>query len=211
MKVTKKYNANNMMVIAIIGLFLFLFYLHAINDEVSIFYPVLQTNNETLKTDFYSSIIFSSNGAFIPGQKVNVEIDILDNKYSASDIDGFIVYFHDSYSSASQPYIDDSALGTVQQTELIHVKLIDDQHAKGSGGLYYNRPGDHGLTIFTSKNGDILNTIYHTNNAISVAPLETRLQIRNNNIMLGLSVIGLFLASLQILAIKDPLQEKRAK
>jgi len=212
MKVLKKYNIANIIILGVVSLLLIGFYSSYINQEIIEDHSKVLIINNTTKIKFVMD--FTSNMAYTVGEPIIVDVELFidENYYDGTGVNGFVVYFYDSYPEPSQRYFEnEGSIGKVPHFVTVPLKFSDEQHATGHGELYCSRPGNFGFEIFSTIDGALYNSIYQTDNSLDVAPFETRLQIKNNNIMLGVALVGLFFTIFEILLNFDSFVYKKKK
>lgn len=159
--------------------------------------PPSQSQDQTIP--WSSFIRFTTKGAFVAGRKIHVKVEFLIHSNAMlEDIQGLDLMFvmDQAWKFPLTMVLSDTNI--ISGPEL-H-KTITSTKTIIEGDIVYSRSGTYGygMIIFNSKKGEqILNT-FHAD-AITISPHEVETQIRNNNIIIAISWIGILFAVLQLL------------
>lgn len=193
------------------ALFYFIYYEGVLEDNVEFFSYELgnKNTNYSFPCDYLMFINFESKGAFIAGRKIHVSIDFLltsisPPEFRASELK--VVF------PGGLPYPLPERDFRMNDAE-VNLDFTDERSAHGDGEIVYLMPElpvrESPLLPFQT-NGKysynlIINGIPQTSDKINrgnaflyIAPLETELQLKNNNLILILTLFAMYLTILQI-------------
>lgn len=164
-------------------------------------YPVFMGDT----TDYTMHVTFESKGAFIAGRKIHVSIDFIANrkvdKFRKSEL---VVAFPGALEYPMQ-----KGMKGISET---HIKLnfVNGALAYGKKDIVYFMPEFHGKTmkiyhpsgmytyhLLIDKVPQRDSQFKRTNAFLYLAPLETKLQLENNNLILALTFFAIYLAIAQ--------------
>jgi len=149
------------------------------------------------KTNWQQKITFKSKGAFIAGEKidVNVKFDIKhDDFFEIGNITQIWFSFEESFqypiTIASEEFPAPLTGGGFC--------YISDKNNIVDFEIVYTMPGIYGYTVTYYQDNQVISAnIYE--DVVTIAPLETRLEIRNSNVILALTFVAIFISFLSIL------------
>lgn len=147
--------------------------------------------------DYAMWVKYESNGAFIAGKKIHISIDLsFTNRVNTANLKGSMikVIFPQSY-----PYPPPEGKETIVDGS-VDLDFIDDTHAYGEGDIVYLTPERYSYTLMLQKGDDPYpaSVLTRTKDSPYLAPLETALQIKNNNLILILTFFAVYLAIVQV-------------
>lgn len=165
-------------------------YMGHMNDDV-IFNNYAFKQNDHGNTDYQIWVDYSSKGAFIAGEKINVEAK-LNLKNDTFKDSKFIIAFPNSIPENALTKNDYPFIPNAQ----IDLLFFDNQNASGSTDMIYSMPGEYEYTLIVD--GVPQYQLINVNQKIHIAPLETRLQVKNNDRILGLTWLIIAMMIFQI-------------
>ena len=127
----------------------------------------------------------------IAGKKINVEAK-LNLKNDTFKDSKFIIAFPNSIPENALTKNDYPFIPNAQ----IDLLIFDNQNASGSTDMIYSMPGEYEYTLIVD--GVPQYQLINVNQKIHIAPLETRLQVKNNDRILGLTWLIIAMMIFQI-------------
>jgi len=157
--------------------------------------------------DYVMLVNFKSKGAFIAGRKIHVSIDFIANrKVDKLRESKLIVVFPGAleypipkgYERVAEAYVE--------------LNFVNESFAKGKKDIIYFMPestaesavipfktnGKYSYNLLIDMVPQTADKFTRTNAFLYLAPLETRLQLKNNNLILILTFFAIYLAIVQI-------------
>lgn len=192
-------------------LFYFIYYEGLFEEKVEFFSYELgnKNTNYSFPSEYLMFVNFSSNGAFVAGRKIHVSIDFLLTSISPPE-------FRDSELKVvfpgGLPYPIPEGLERMNEAEVM-LHFTDERSAHGEKDIVYLMPelpvrespvlpfqtnGRYSYNLLIDGNPQILDKINRGNTFLYIAPLETELQLKNNNLILILTLFAVYLTILQI-------------
>ena len=158
----------------------------------TVVYPNFQPNPDNPPIKWISKVCYKSKGAFIAGEKINVNIEfkIVNNSFYEKVKNKKITYLF--WNSFKYPLNITASFPEGGGCS----KIIDDKVVKMNCDIVYNMPGEYGYKILFDEPSI---PGYSNNHIIDIAPLETGLQLHNSNLILCLTYVAILLSSLGIL------------
>lgn len=175
-------------------IFLIVFYVPYTEDKVVFSDIWFESNNESIDYQFF--VEYTSKGAFVAGEDIHVDVKlhVLNDEFMNST-HRFTVIFENSRLKSMPKKGDYPITGYID----IDMSHVNTDIAVGSVDLYYPNPGEYRYYFIVNRG--IENEQFIFNNITSplhVAPLETRLQIKNNDLMLKLTLVIILFTLVQI-------------
>jgi len=160
-------------------------------------FPPVQGQDQTIP--WSSFIRFTTKGAFVAGRKIHVKAEFLvHSPEMLKDVQDLTLMFtmDQAWKFPLTMLLPDTNI--IAGPEL-H-KTIKDRKTTIEGNIVYSKPGTYGygIIIFNPRKGEQMLNIFHED-AITISPHEVETQIRNNNLIIAISWIGILFALLQLL------------
>lgn len=153
--------------------------------------------------DWISNVEYIDKGAFVVNNKIKVKAKfIFNNNDMFKKYKGYDLCYAFDHTQTYRSYEDESA----DPKKKWWSKTITSKETTLEGKIQYTIPGAHkyNILIIDKDSDEIKFQIpVPTTETITIAPPEVSLQIKNNNIMLGLAFIGIMIAILQLLGFSN--------
>lgn len=177
-------------------LFIIIFYVPYNEDKVVFTDFWFELNNESV--DFTIFVDYTSKGAFIAGEVIHVDVKLIGNNDEfMNSTHRFTVVFENSILKSmpkSGPY-------PITGLIIMDMSSTNSDTVVGSVDLYYPNPGKYSYHFVVNQGLENEQFIFPDKNIttpLHVAPLETRLQIKNNDLMLRLTLVIIIFTLVQI-------------
>lgn len=157
--------------------------------------------------DYIMFVDFESKGAFIAGRKIHVSIDFIANRKADEFRKSELLVI----LPGSMKYPISKGIDRVTDA-YVKLNFINETFAHGEEDIVYLMPelnseaalvpfkmnGKYTYNLVIDKAPQTPNKFTRTNTFLYIAPLETELQLKNNNLILMLTFIALYLSIVQI-------------
>jgi len=197
-------NNEKIAIIFFISILLFIvFYVGYSDDEVvfsDMWIGTASNGSNGSVADYVFFVDYTSRGAFVAGEDIHVDakLYLLSDKFMNSTHQ-FSVIFENSRLKSMQKK------GDYPITGYIDMPCVNTNIAVGSVDLYYPNPGEYRYYFIVDRHFIVDRGIenehfifINSTSTLHVAPLETRLQIKNNDIMLKLTLVIIIFTLFQI-------------
>jgi hypothetical protein len=162
---------------------------------------------EAATNDYVMFVNFKSKGAFIAGREIDVSIDFkaLQKVEKFKNRDLRVVF------PGALPYPIPKDISKIAEAH-VELSFVDDDSAHGEKTIIYQMPelaaqpalipfkteGKYTYNLLINMRPQTMDKFLRTNAFLYVAPLETKLQVKNNNLILILTYFAIYLAIVQI-------------
>lgn len=182
-------------IIFFISTLLFIVFYVGYSDGEVVFSDMwIGTTSNGSVVDYVFFVDYTSRGAFVAGEDIHVDakLYLLSDEFMNSTHQ-FSVIFENSRLKSMQKK------GDYPITGYIDMPCVNTNIAVGSVDLYYPNSGEYRYYFIVDRGIENAQFIFiNSTSTLHVAPLETRLQIKNNDIMLKLTLVIIIFTLVQI-------------